>query len=279
MRVTQLYRYPVKSLQGIAVDQLPLTETGLPWDRHWMLVDANGRFVTQRQLPAMARIATEITQDSLLLRCGDQRFAVPLQQSPQASTPIRVWQSEMPALDEGAAASHWLTEQLGAFRGAPLRLVRFDPQQTRAIKPKYLQAGESSSTHFADGFPYLVASQQSLDGLNQQLQAKGCSPVEMARFRANVVIDGFERPFQELERLTLQGPNWRLALRKPCERCPVTTIDQQTGERIGGKEPLSTLMAMDPLADGRAYFGGNAVLISHQGEAIRVGDAVTFSLD
>ncbi|GAA4894906.1 MOSC domain-containing protein [Ferrimonas pelagia] len=272
MRITDLYIYPVKSLQGIHLTHSSLSVTGLPWDRHWMLVDGNGRFVTQRQLPKMATIATALDDECLTLRCGEACLTLPLEQAQADLTPVRVWDSECQARDEGAVASAWFTQILGEFRGAPLRLVRFNRAQPRHIKAKYLHADEESHTEFADGFPFLIASQQSLDSLNAALVQAGDTPVGMERFRANIVVDAFTAPFDELFEHNLRHSDYQLAIRKPCERCPITTLDQITGERPNAKQPLRSLMTLNPLEKRGAYFGGNAILTGGVGANIRVGD-------
>ncbi|MBY5992386.1 MOSC domain-containing protein [Ferrimonas balearica] len=275
MTITDLIIYPVKGLGGIPLAHSTLGVTGLPWDRHWMLVDGAGRFVTQRQLPALATIATALSDHSLTLSRADAPpLVLPLVRDLTELTPVTVWNSQLAAYDEGAEASLWLTERLGAFRGAPLRLVRFNRAQSRPIKAKYLESGEQAHTEFADGFPYLVASRESLAELNRALAAKGSTPVGMERFRANIVVDRLDGPFSELQDHRLSGSGFELGIRKPCERCPVTTVDQTTGQRPDPKEPLATLMTLNPLAKKGAFFGGNAVLLAGEGSAIAVGDTL-----
>ncbi|GAA5192022.1 MOSC domain-containing protein [Ferrimonas gelatinilytica] len=276
MTITDLYTYPVKSLQGIRLTEAEVSDTGLPWDRHWMVVDARGRFVTQRQLPAMATLTTALTDRELVLSQGEERLRLPLRRRPLPSTPVQVWESELSAGDEGEAASRWLTARLGLFRGAPLRLVRFGPDQRRAVALDGAELG-TSHTQFADGFPFLVAAGNSLERLNAALRLAGQDPVPMTRFRANIVIAGVPSPFAELGNARLTHRQCQIGLCKPCERCPVVTVDQRSGTRAQPKEPLRTLRQLDLLGDGRAYFGGNGVLLSGQGGIIRIGDPLCWS--
>lgn len=65
--ISALFVYPVKSCGAIALDCVQLAVHGFPWDRHWMVIDENGRFVSQREFPAMARIIPTLTADALVL--------------------------------------------------------------------------------------------------------------------------------------------------------------------------------------------------------------------
>lgn len=276
MIITELTIYPVKALAGIRLTRSTLGVTGLPWDRHWMLVDQAGRFVTQRQLPQLARLIPVLDEHALVITHPDQPpLTLPLKRDLTTLTPVSLWQSDVMAFDEGRAASEWLTALLGLYRGAPLRLVRFNRAESRPIKAKYLEGAEQAHTEFADGFPYLVASEASLAALNEALMAKGEAPVGMERFRANIVVDRFDAPFRELLDHRLTGPGYTLAIRKPCQRCPVVTVDQLQGIRPNPKEPLQTLISLNPLEKSGAFFGGNAILLEGEEAAVAVGDALT----
>ena len=188
MQVTDLFIYPVKSLQGIRLTQSELRMEGLPFDRQWMLVDNRGGFMTQRQLPKLATISTQITETHLVLSHDEAgSISISLAEVPEQEVSVRVWQSELTALDEGQEVSDWLVKAIGEFRGQALRLVRFDNRQTRPIKEKYLKGDEVSQTYFADGFPYLITSIQTLDEVNEKLEEAGFSAIGMERFRPNIV--------------------------------------------------------------------------------------------
>lgn len=274
--ITQLYIYPVKSLQGIPLTQAKLGVKGLEYDRNWMVVDANCNFITQRQRPNMARIRVRLSDDQLVLehpQCDPLTIA--LHKTAGLQTRVSIWNDQCLANDEGEAASLWLTNLLGKVNNQPLKLVRFCDDQPRQVDPRYLQ-GENAHTGFADGFPFLVTSEESLALLNRQLQAKQASPVSMDRFRPNLVIRGVQA-FEEdqFKQLSAQSNKYQLGIRKPCQRCAITTTDQRTGQRLEPKEPLQTLLEMQtqPQLKG-AYFGQNAVLLQGAGEVMVVGDTL-----
>lgn len=279
MRISQLAIYPVKSLSGIALDDAWLTAEGLARDRRWMVVDDVGRFVTQRQLPAMARIRVAFQDDALVLSHPDAKpLCVPLAAREQERLSVYVWEDRCDALDEGAEARDWLAAVLGDLRGSRLRLVRMAPEHRRRVEPHFLAPGEQAHTGFADGYPVLVASTASLAELNRRLAAKGLAPVPMSRFRPNVVIEGSE-PFAEdgWRELAAADGRWRLGLRKPYQRCKITTVDQQSGEIPVPGEPLRTLVEMNSRLAPGGYFGQNAILLAGEGETLSVGDVVAAS--
>ncbi|WP_298445192.1 MOSC N-terminal beta barrel domain-containing protein [uncultured Ferrimonas sp.] len=272
-QITELWIYPVKGLAGISVAEAQLDATGLRWDRHWMVVDDRGRFVTQRQLPQMATVHTALTSDALILSHPSQAqpLRVALAESTAArSTAVRVWDDRVEA-DCIDAAGGWLTQALQSRR--PLHLVRFAATSARPVSAKYLGEQERSHTHFADGYPVLVANQQTLALLNDTLAQAGEHTVPMSRFRANVVMDDLGGANAELAQQDLHGEAVILGIRKPCERCPVTRIDQLSGERQHPQQPLPALMSINPLEKKGAFFGGNAIVL--QTGVIRVGDRLT----
>lgn len=282
VEVSALNIYPVKSLRGIQVTEAVIGVTGLAYDRHWMVVDQQGQFVTQRNLAKMALIEVELTDDHLVLKyAGYSALQIPLQVknvTGQECT-VMVWGDECRGIDEGAEASLWLTTVLGQWKGSDLRLVRFADDYTRPVEPDFLQ-GEQAHTEFPDAYPFLVTNEASLELLNSKLEAKGSVPVTMDRFRANIVLKGLEA-FQEDQLAVIEAQeseyNFTIALRKPCQRCKVTSIDQYSGEVIEAKEPLATLVQMktQPELKG-AYFGQNGILLSGEGEIIRVGDKLSY---
>ena len=283
MKLSTLACYPVKSLRGIALSRAELTERGLAFDRRWMLVDDDGRFVTQREIPALATIGVELSSDTL--RLVHDRMAplvLSLDELEAAVRRVRVWQSECQALDEGDGAANWLAEALAKSLPEPqreagrLRLVRLPHEQRRWVETEFLPPAERGVVHtaFADGYPLLIASEASLAALNQRLEAKGEAPVPMERFRPNLVVSGGD-PFAERDWASLVGPGYRLGLRKPCKRCKIITLDQRSGEAPSAKEPLKTLVEMDTQPGWKgAFFGQNAVVEQGVGAILRVGDVL-----
>ena len=278
--VRALFVYPVKSCGAIALDRSQLDVKGLQWDRHWMLVDETGRFVSQREYAAMGRIVPAFVEGGVRLTMDGMSEALHLPFEPHSGdtrirTTVTVWKDTFEALDEGDHAAQWFTQALGV----PVRLVRFAQDVTRLASRKWTN-DEDVPTQFADGFPLLVTSEASLAELNARLAAKGVPPVPMSRFRPNIVVDGGEA-FDEdfIDTLTIEsasgGEEIVLRFAKPCARCPITTIDQQTGEHNAQwpAEPLDTLAAFraDPRVDGGLTFGQNAMVVTGAGARVAVG--------
>lgn len=275
MKITQLNIYPVKSLKGISVNQSVLQQHGLAWDRRWMLVDAHQRFVTQRQLPALATVEVTLTDEYLVLSHPNvEPFSVPLA-APQGNLRlVSVWNDHCKALPESDDVARWLEAALGE-QAQGLSLVRFATEFPRAVEEDFLDGG-AAHTYFSDGYPFLMTTTGSLDALNQALVAGGQAPVPMNRFRPNIVVESDEAWAEDRwATLSNQGSGFQLALRKPCQRCKITTIDQQTASVPEPAEPLKTLLALNtqPTLKG-AHFGQNATLLTGDGSVIRVGDKV-----
>lgn len=262
MQVSALYLHPVKSLRGIRVERAELDARGLRGDRRWMVVDPEGGFLTQREHPRLALVHTALTDGHIQLTApGMAPLTLPrVWDGPRQ--PVTVWRSTVPAAAHPAGGG-WLSD----FLGRRCRLVHMPPDVHRAMNPDHARPEERVS--FADGYPLLITSQASLDALNQRLVQRGAAPVTMERFRPNVVVTGCA-PFAEdaLQRVAIGGVSFRGP--KLCERCVVTTIDPETGQRSGG-EPLKSLAALHTVG-GRICFGMNLI---HDGPgALRVGDPV-----
>ncbi len=273
-QITQLNVYPVKSLAGISYDAARVTAKGLMYDRHWMLINPKGQFVTQRQLPKLALITTALSDDYLLLSHTDSgsQISVALQYDPDAPLmQARVWQNECQVLDEGEAISAWLTQVTQS--PFPLRLVRMAQGFQREVDQSDKLGVDSAAviTEFADGFPFLIANEASLQLLNQHLE----QPIPMNRFRPNIVVAGLD-PFAEHKVKLLTNREVTFALQFPCERCLVTTIDQSSAHKHPEQEPLRTLRQLNPMPDriNAAAFGENASLVQGENFIIKVGDSL-----
>ena len=181
--IASLFVYPVKSCRGIALLQARLTPRGLQYDREWMVVSRDGRFLTQREAPRLALVGTALHDDHLELTApGLPTLAVPLQRPARAaSVEVTVWRDHVLAVDEGQAAADWFGEHLRR----DVRLVRFDDARPRPTDPAWSQ-GLAGTSAFADGYPVLVLSRASLDDLNARLP----SPLPVDRFRPNVLSRG-----------------------------------------------------------------------------------------
>ncbi|CAM3909357.1 MOSC N-terminal beta barrel domain-containing protein [Vreelandella rituensis] len=273
MHISEINCYPVKSLKGISLSQATLHATGLTWDRHWMLVDARQRFVTQRQLPALATISVRLDARQLTLEHPSMApLAIPLALEEQKLRIVSVWNDHCKAYPESREVSRWLVGALGE-QAQGLSLVRFAEEFKRPVEEDFLQGGHAH-TQFADGYPFLVATTASLNALNQVLENKGLAPVPMNRFRPNIVLEG-ATPWAEdgWDTLTAAQGAARLGLRRACQRCRITTIDQANAAIPVPSEPLKSLIEIgnQPTLKG-AYFGRNAVLLEGEGQAIKVGD-------
>jgi len=259
IHVSSLSVYPVKSCGGIEVDAAQVTATGFLWDRRWMVVGEDGRFLSQREHPRLALVRVQMAEDRLLLSAPHlSDLHVPFERDDDSRVRVTVWRDECDAVNEGAAAGAWFSDHLGV--GA--RLVRLADDDARPLGSTAAQPGDRVS--FADAYPFLLISEGSLQQLNNRLNL----PVPMDRFRPNIVVDGC-RPHAEDEWGTVRVGEVDFSVAKPCSRCVITTTNQQTGER--GREPLQTL-ATYRLQDGQVLFGQNLV---HRGAGVvRVGDEV-----
>lgn len=273
--IAALIVYPVKSCRGIVLSRAHVGARGLiaeigsaaAADREWMIVDREGRFVTQREYPQLALVETRLEAGTLVLAFrGLPELAVPLEAPGGQMREVTVWSSNVPAHDAGERAARWLSGVVGA----DVRLVRFDTRHERRCNPDY--AGASGAhTAFADGYPVLVTGEASLADLNARLAARQSATLPMNRFRPNLVLAGLE-PYDEDHVDTIVARGVALRLVKPCTRCRVTTTDQSSAEV--GTEPLPTLAAYrtHPTLSG-VTFGMNAIIVAGAGHALTLGAA------
>jgi uncharacterized protein len=272
----EIFVYPIKSCAGIALTRATLLETGIEYDRHWMITDASGRMITQRTHARLALIRTAFDGDDLVIDApGMPSLRTPLRaESLTEAPPLRatVWADTVAALDTGAHTAQWLS----AFLGMPVRLARFAPEVRRIVKQKWT-APLVTHTRFADGFPLLVVGQASLDDLNARLAQKGAPFAGADRFRPNLVIDGIEA-FEEDYIGDMQIRDVHLRLVKLCTRCPMPAIDQATGapHPQWPHEPLDTMSAYrgSDQFDGALTFGNNAIVVKGEGAVLEVGQAI-----
>ena len=258
VRVADLFVYPIKSCGGIAVDRAEVDAFGIRNDRRWMVVDENGRFLTQRTVPLLATIRVGISDGRLSLRTAGWQ-TITVDAFPQtAAEQMTVWRDTVDALPVGEEADAWLTSVLGR----PARLVWMPGSTVRPAKRD--PAGASPRISFADAYSFLVVSRESLHELNARLAI----PLPMNRFRPNIVVEG-AGPFAEDAWNVIRIGEVELDAAGPCARCATTTTDQETGAR--GLEPLQTL-ATFRREGNEVLFGQNA---NHRGTGtIRKGDLV-----
>ncbi|HSC83892.1 MAG TPA: MOSC domain-containing protein [Pseudomonas sp.] len=248
MQVSALYRYPLKSARSESLGSARVEALGLAGDRRWMLVDtSNGRFLTQRLLPQMGRIsALYNAAGGLTLSapgCADLDVALPEPDSELRG--VTVWSDSLRVPDAGDAAAAWLS----SFIGRDCRLVQVPESRARQVDTGYAQPGDKVA--FADAFPLLLIGQASLDDLSERVGR----PLEMLRFRPNLVVQGSE-PYAEDSWKRIRIGELEFEVAKGCSRCVLTTLDPQTGERSADREPLTTLKSYRE-RDGEVYFGQN----------------------
>ncbi len=269
--IAHLHLHPIKSCAGLAVDEALLIETGLQLDRAWMVVDADGEMLTQRERPRMALVQPRLRADDMVLRAPGMLALHVSLDAVEAPTRARVWNDEVKAYDMGALAAQWFSD----FLGETVRLVRFDPEQQR-LSDRRWTGDVAAENAFSDGFPMLVASMASLAELNGRLATRGLPPVGRDRFRANLWLDGLEAHDEDQideVQLEAEGGPVRLKLVKPCARCPIPNVDPTSG--AAGHEPGDTLAGYraDARLNGAVTFGMNAVILEGLDRVLRPGQS------
>lgn len=259
--VQNLYLYPIKSLGGIAVQEALVEERGFKYDRRWMLVDPSGEFLTQRQHPKLALLQVALGKSELTVFSkvdSSRKITFDLEMNSGKEMQVKVWGDEVAALQVAPTVSAWFSD----FLGMDVELVVMPESSHRKLDPRY--AVQEESVSFADGMPYVIIGQASLDELNGRL----ADPVGMDRFRPNLVFSGGDA-YAEDQFKQLQIGEVEFQVVKPCARCVMITVDQEKGTK--GKEPLATL-ATYRSQGAKVYFGQNAVSLT-QG-IVRVGDPI-----
>ena len=263
LQLSEIRIYPIKSLAGIRLQEAQLTERGLQWDRRWMLLDENGQFMTQRQLASMALLEVSLHTQHLEVRHRTKQLpalTIPLQpNSSNEQLQVPIWDDSSKALLVSKEADTWFSEALEQS----CRLVFMPEDAERTTEGK--TSGKVQRVSFADEYPVLMIGQASLDELNRRMK----EPVLMNRFRPNLVFSG-GAPFEEDGWHAFSVGSTSCWAEKPCARCIVTTIDQQTGRKVS-KEPLATLAKFRKW-NQKLLFGQNVIF---EGEGVlRVGDSI-----
>ena len=272
VQVTALFVYPVKSCGGISLAQAEVGPRGFRHDREFLIVDEADAFVTQRTAPELATVAVRLEQENLVLHhAGAGALRLPLETQEGTSrvrTPrrVKIFNDQVYADDVGGDSAEWFS----AVLRRPARLVRTGASFSRRVSPEEIapahRAAEGPEIPFADAFPTMLASEESLAELNSRLR----KPVPMNRFRPNIVVRG-AAPYEEDTWKTIRAGNIAFGCAAPNLRCVITTIDQQTGTR-DGSEPLRTLATYRRGASGGVMFGQYLV---HSGSGnLRVGDVL-----
>jgi uncharacterized protein len=264
--LSSLHRYPIKSCRGESVTDAVVEPWGLGGDRRWMVVDDAGSGITAREVNALVLLQPELTATGLVLRAPGRDPIEVARPDPAVQVPVNLWSSHLTAAPTDHEVSRWLREVLGVG----VRLVWLDDPTRRATDPTYSDPADRVS--FADGYPLLLATEESLAALNDEVLAAaphGREPLAMSRFRPNLVVTGAPAWVEDDWRRVRVGEAVFRAV-KGCARCVITTIDPETAER--GKEPTATLARVRRWGSG-VFFGINLVPDT-PGATVRVGDEV-----
>lgn len=252
-----------------------MTDTGLEFDRAWMVVDDKGEFLTQRELPRMALVQPQIKHYEMVLRApGMLALHIRLDEV-EAPARVRVWDEDVAAFDMGAVAAQWFSD----FLGVKARLVRFDPDHKR-VSSSVWTGNVQALNQFSDGFPLLVVSVASLAQLNSKLIASGSAAVSMSRFRPNIVLAaspaGTELSPHDEDRLALLHITTEQGILqikpvKPCPRCPIPNVDPGTGLTSPQVGDMLQSYRSDLRVNGAVTFGMNAVVIAGFEQTLKPG--------
>jgi len=262
MRVLELYLYPIKSLGGIAVPQAKVLEEGFQYDRRWMLVDADGHFLTQREHAQMALFSCELSDDNLHVTYKGETQTIALADHSDVHKPVKVWSSKLKANEVDPTLSEWFSECLG-MSATLVKMTDISHRPKRLFTEPY-----KTKLSFADGYPYLILGTASMDTLNEKLET--ALPVD--RFRANIIVSTTEAHEEDNWKESFELGTATMKVIKPCARCVVTTIDQQTANK--GKEPLKTLATYRKKRN-KIWFGANAICTKVG--LIKIGDKINLA--
>jgi len=287
-QIARLFVYPIKSCAGVEVQEVLLTDTGLDLDRAWMVVDAQGMFMTQREHPRLALVHPQINSDELVLNtCGMQALHIALNVE-RPPLLVKIWDDEVSAFDMADEAAQWLTQFLGMQKTTSqltitdsYRLVRFNPAHRRVSSLQWTE-GVQALNQFSDGFPLLVLSEASQTQLNERLVAAGHAGVSIERFRPNVVLSGLQAHDEDLLSVMYVAADAEEVLLKPvkpCPRCPIPNIDPLTAQI--SQEVGDTLQSYrkDARVSGAVTFGMNTIVLRGVGVTLHVGQTVSADFD
>jgi uncharacterized protein len=264
-QLTSIHRFPIKSCRGWSVDEAVVEPWGLAGDRRWMVVDDSGDVITAREVNDLVLIHPEITAAGLRVSAPELPALDVPEPDAAAQVPVEIWSSRLTAAAAGPEADAWFSKALGVSA----HLVFLDDPTRRPTSPAFSDPEDRVS--FADGYPLLLATEESLAALNDEVLASSPTerePVPMARFRPNVVVSGVDAWAEDdWRRIRIGEAEFRAV--KGCARCVLTTIDPDTALRE--KEPIRSLAKIRRW-DGATWFGINLVPDT-PGATIRVGDA------
>ncbi len=258
MLVKSIVIYPIKGCRGVEIDSCAVHERGFENDRRYMLVDKHNMFVSQRSHPELSQIITSLTSKQIDISYDDERFSFDLDEITNEVINITLFEHTISGTIVSQAANSYFSNILGE----DIRFVKMTQTNTR--HKKLIKGPEATEVSFADGYPYLIVGTDSLRQLNARLD----SPVLMDRFRPNIIIETSTAHIEDSWESIKVGDVDMLVI-KPCARCSVITIDQQTAEKSKG-----TIKALSSYrkVDNKIYFGVNAITLSRG--HINIGDSV-----
>lgn len=262
LSVSQIYIYPIKSLMGLRVRSAKVEQRGIQFDRRWMLVDSANRFITQRQESSLVFLKTDIHEEELIITDRRSSSSYNISLFPKIykdKIQVIIWDDQVEAYELSTEANEWFSDILGK----DVKLVFMPDDVKRPMNPEWSLDDEHVS--FADECPLLIVGESSLNDLNTKLS----EPIEIFRFRPNIVVAGAD-PYEEFLWKDMKIGEYDFRGLKPCARCKVTTIDPLTSEE--GREPLLTLSKQK--VDDKIVFGQHAVVTDPAGAVIREGDQV-----
>ncbi|MBP8006213.1 MAG: MOSC domain-containing protein [Acinetobacter sp.] len=260
MRVSQLFHYPVKSCRGNKCIEMEIDAFGPQWDRRWMIVDKDGRFVTQRQVAEMGQIGVSISSASVSFSYQSEQIELSMleAQGQKDERLVTVWRDQLIGNRIDHPVNAWLSQKLGR----EVQLVYMPQETVRQVDLEYAELGDRVG--FADGFPFLIISEASVEFLAEKVGY----PLDVQRFRPNIVISGCEA-FAEDQWKQIQIGEVTFDLVKPCSRCVIPTIDLETGQ----KQPAVMQAMLAYRKQGNKVMMGQNAL--HRGEGtIAIGQEV-----
>lgn len=258
LQLSQILIYPIKSLGGVPLSDTRILPKGLPLDRRWMLIDEQRIAMTQRVYPMMALFRQTIEGEQLKVSYKDNAISIRVKEYSKEPLEVTIWNDTVIAYEVSKPHSQWFSEMLRT----KCTLVHFPDENPRPVDSQYKINDDHVS--LADGFPFLIIGQSSLDDLNSRLS----EPVPMNRFRPNFVFTGGKPYLEDTWKKFIIGNNLFAAV-KPCGRCTIPTVNQLTGEK--STEPLKTLSTYRK-KDNIVYFGQNVIALQYN--IVSVGDVL-----
>ncbi len=265
MYLSEINIYPIKSLGGVSLKGSVIEGRGLKFDRRWMLVDESNKFLTQREFPQMAIVKVEIAKENLRVTFDSSKKSIPFAPETNETTSVKIWSSRCRAKIYDDETNEWFSEVLQT----KCRLALM-PEETRRRVSYFYAAHKGDVVSFADGYPFLIIGESSLDDLNSKLE----NPVPMNRFRPNFVVSGSEA-FAEDDWKLIKIGDAIFHVVKPCARCVMTTIDQKSGEKQGS-EPLKTLakFRIPKRSIKKKILFGQNLIAENAGATVKVGNKI-----